>query len=71
VKNPAKKIGFQTSLRGGLGQDNTEKKAINLLSAIHLFICGFFGDRKVLNLKGQIMHLFGELLALAIKPIHR
>ena len=71
MKNPAKKIGFQTSLRGGLGQDNTEKKAINPLSVIHLFIYGFFGEHKALNLKGQIMHLFGELIALAIKPIRR
>jgi hypothetical protein len=66
VKNPAKKIRFQTPLRGGLGQDNTEKKAINPLSAIHLFNCGFFGDRKALNLKGQIMHFSGALIALAL-----
>jgi hypothetical protein len=48
-----------------------QKKAINPLYVIHFFIYGFFGDRKALNLKGQIMHLFGELLALAIKPIRR
>jgi hypothetical protein len=54
-----------------LSQVSAKKKAINPLSVIHLFVYGFFEEHKALNLKGQIMHLFGDLIALAIKPIRR